>query len=100
MRPAKGSGRSIHILYRSMSGRSARPSPQECRQARTIGFSANATDCIAMIAMTMRDLRKFRLMDMMAAYSHQLGTNPADLNFDGCVDGADLGQLIGAWGCP
>jgi hypothetical protein len=26
--------------------------------------------------------------------------NPADLNGDGSVNGADLGQLLGAWGTP
>jgi len=28
------------------------------------------------------------------------GGNPADLNGDGRVDGADLGQLLAAWGMP
>lgn len=37
--------------------------------------------------------------DITAAHD-LLGTHPADLNFDGCIDGADLGQLLGAWGCP
>lgn len=35
-----------------------------------------------------------------AGSAHVLRRNPADLNFDGPIDGADLGILVAAWGLP
>ncbi|HMN96053.1 MAG TPA: multiheme c-type cytochrome [Phycisphaerales bacterium] len=39
-------------------------------------------------------------VDMDSAMIVLAPTNPADLNGDGVVDGADLGLLLGAWGTP
>jgi hypothetical protein len=37
--------------------------------------------------------------DRVAAYVGCPTDIPGDLNGDGCVDQADLGELLGDWGC-